>query len=154
MRMIQTFHSDYSVEQVKMLLSSLCEKFSFIIPTEGRIGYNLHGPFLTLIYVPKEMRMVRKYKALLLQGRDGKAVIYGTYWIPIWEVPFYAAAMALLAFFLLGVFAVLPSRFCCMPFPMMRGWASVRLRHAALRRCAEGRRFCNFVQSVPQLRSS
>ena len=67
MRMIQTFHSDYSVEQVKMLLSSLCEKFSFIIPTEGRIGYNLHGPFLTLIYVPKEMRMVRKYKALLLQ---------------------------------------------------------------------------------------
>lgn len=70
MRMIQTFHSDYSVEQVKMLLSSLCEKFSFIIPTEGRIG--------------------------------------GTYWIPIWEVPFYAAAMALLAFFLLGAFAVLP----------------------------------------------
>ena len=66
MRMIQTFHSDYSVEQVKMLLSSLCEKFSFIIPTEGRIGHNLHGPFLTLIYVPKEMRMVRKYKALLL----------------------------------------------------------------------------------------
>ena len=101
MRMIQTFHSDYSVEQVKMLLSSLCEKFSFIIPTEGRIGYNLHGPVLTLIYV-------RKYKALLLQGRDGKAVIYGTYWIPIWEVPFYAAAMALLAFFLLGAFAVLP----------------------------------------------
>ena len=108
MRMIQTFHSDYSVEQVKMLLSSLCEKFSFIIPTEGRIGYNLHGPFLTLIYVPKEMRMVRKYKALLLQGRDGKAVIYGTYWIPIWEAPFYAAAMALLAFFLLGAFDVLP----------------------------------------------
>ena len=31
MRMIQTFHSDYSVEQVKMLLSSLCEKFSFIL---------------------------------------------------------------------------------------------------------------------------
>ena len=108
MRMIQTFHSDYSVEQVKMLLASLCEKFSFIIPTEGRIGYNLHGPFLTLIYVPRKMRMVRKYKALLLQGRDGKAVIYGTYWIPIWEVLFYTAAMALLAFFLLGAFAVLP----------------------------------------------
>ena len=108
MWMLQPFRSGYTVEQVKLLLSSLCEKFSFIIPAEGRMGYNLHGPFLTLIYVPRKMRMVRKYKALLLQGRDGKAVIYGTYWIPIWEVLFYTAAMALLAFLLLGAFAVLP----------------------------------------------
>ncbi len=58
------------------------------------------------------MRMVRKYKALLLQGRDGKAVIYGTYWIPIWEVPFYAAAMALLAFFPLRRFRRAPDGDC------------------------------------------
>lgn len=71
MRMIQTFHSDYSVEQVKMLLSSLCEKFSFIIPTEGRIGYNLHGPFLTLIYVPKRCGWSENIKPFC--SRDGMA---------------------------------------------------------------------------------
>ena len=33
-------------------------------------------------------------------------------------------------------------------------WLGERTLHAALRRCAEGRRFCNFVQSALQLRSS
>ncbi len=57
------------VEQVKMLPRRCVEKFFFIIPTEGRIGYNLHGPVFTLICSLKEMRMVRKYKALC--SRDG-----------------------------------------------------------------------------------
>lgn len=50
---LQKYTSKCTIEQIKAKLSRTCERYTFFIPSEGKIGFHLFGPFLTLIYTQR-----------------------------------------------------------------------------------------------------
>ena len=107
---LQKYTSKCTIEQIKAKLSRTCERYTFFIPSEGKIGFHLFGPFLTLIYKHRGSNISNlygRYKALLVEKADGTTTIWGTYGVPIWEFMLNTFVWAFIGYFIAGKFGAI-----------------------------------------------